>query len=145
MTDLATWIEQNAYELIIAASETLSQNSLLQSHAAEAVAAFYDALLRSAPTYDPTPLYTILFDWMETQSSPTGGDSSSLVPLVAQLIASTGQQIYSLAHPEEAAALFYAADSIFTDALVFMAQVEAEDMLITAHEQQNRRKKRLNA
>lgn len=137
-TDLATWIEQNAYELIIAASETLSQNTLLQSHAAEAVAAFYDALLRSARTFDPTPLYTILFDWVDVQSSPTGGESSSLVPLIAQLKASTGEQIFHLAAPEEAASLYYAADSIFTDALVFMASLEAEDMLITAHEQQKK-------
>jgi signal transduction histidine kinase len=137
-TDLATWIEQNAYELIIAASETLSQNTLLQSHAAEAVAAFYDALLRSARTFDPTPLYTILFDWVDGQSSPTGDETSSLVPVIAQLKATTGEQIFRLASPEEAVALYYAADSIYTDALVFMASLEAEDMLITAHEQQKK-------
>ena len=138
MTDLATWIEQNAYELIIAASETLSQNTLLQSHAAEAVAAFYDGLLRSARTFDPTPLYAIFFDWVDGRSSPTGDEASSLVPVIAQLKSTTNEQIFQLAHPEDAAALYYAADSIFTDALVFMASLEAEDMLITAHEQQKK-------
>lgn len=142
-TDLATWIEQNAYELIIAASETLSQNTLLQSHAAEAVAAFYDALLRSARTFDSTPLYAILFDWVAVRSTPTGDESSSLVPVIAQLKATTGEQIFRLSAPEEAAALYYAADTIYTDALVFMASIEAEDMLISAHEQQKRAERQI--
>lgn len=143
MVDLATWIEQNAYELIIAASETLSQNTLLQSHAAEAVAAFYDALLRSARTFDSTPLYAILMDWVAVRSSPTGEELSSLVPVIAQLKATTGEQIFSLAAPAEAAALYYAADTIYTDALVFMASIEAEDMLITAHEQQKKAQRQI--
>jgi signal transduction histidine kinase len=143
MVDLATWIEQNAYELIIAASETLSQNTLLQSHAAEAVAAFYEALLRSARTFDSTPLYAILMDWVAVRSSPTGEELSSLVPVIAQLKATTGEQIFRLAAPEEAAALYYAADNIYTDALVFMASIEAEDMLITAHEQQKRAERQI--
>ncbi|MFO7320960.1 MAG: HAMP domain-containing sensor histidine kinase [Chloroflexota bacterium] len=138
MTDLATWIEQHANALIIAASETLSGNELLQAHAVQAVEAFYDALLRSARTFDPTPLYTMLFDWVDARSSPMDEDTASLMPVLAQLKAVTGEQIYRLARPEEAAALYYAADTIFTDALVFLAAIEAEDLLITARDQLKR-------
>src|SRR5690606_29905 len=138
MADLATWIEQHANALIIAASETLSGNELLQAHAVQAVEAFYDALLRSARTFDPTPLYTMLFDWVDARSSPMDEDTASLMPVLAQLKAVTGEQIYRLARPEEAAALYYAADTIFTDALVFLAAIEAEDLLITARDQLKR-------
>lgn len=137
MTDLATWLERNTDALIAASSEALSQNALLQSQVVQAVEAFYDALLRSARAYDPTPLYTVLFDWVNARSSPIDEDTSSLMPALAQLKAITGEQIYRLAQAD-AAALYYAADSIFTDALVFLAAIEAEDLLITARRQLDR-------
>jgi signal transduction histidine kinase len=126
MVDLASWIEANADELIRSATETLSQNQQLQLQAVAAVEMFYDALLRSARTYDPTPLYKILFDWADTKTGPIGEESASLVPVLAQLKLAMSEQIYRLCAPDEAIGLLPAADAIYTDALVFLSSIEAE-------------------
>src|SRR5215216_4922927 len=134
MADLASWIDDNADTLIRSATETLSQNRQLQRQAVEAVEAFYGALLRSTRTYDPTPLYKILFDWVDTKSGPIGEESASLVPVLAQLKLAMSEQIYNLCLPDEAIALLISADSIYTDALVFLSSVEAEALSIRANE-----------
>src|SRR5690348_6384305 len=113
MADLATWIEANADRLIHAATETLSENEQLKTQVAEAVGAFYDALLRAARTYDPTPLYKILFDWVDSASGPIGEDISSLVPVLARLKQATGDQILQLNTAEDAIPLLLTADAIY--------------------------------
>src|SRR5688500_14508407 len=102
MTNFARWIEANAAELTLAATETLSQNELLQSQVAESVEAFYEALLRSASTFDPTPLYKVLFDWVDARSGPIGEENASLVPVLAQLKLATSDQIFRLCSHEVA-------------------------------------------
>ncbi len=135
MADLATWIEAHAADLLRAATQTLSENAALQSQAAQTVEAFYDALLRSARSYDPTPLYSILFDWVDARSGRAIEESPSMVPILAQLKKVTGEQILRLAQPKDAGALYIAADHIYSDALVFLASVEAEDLTLTAQAQ----------
>jgi signal transduction histidine kinase len=134
MVDLASWIEANADELIRSATETLSQNQQLQMQAVEAVEMFYDALLRAARTYDPTPLYKILFDWADTKSGSIGEESASLVPVLAQLKLAMSEQVYQLCTPDAAIGLLLAADSIYTDAMVFLSSIEAEALSIRANE-----------
>jgi signal transduction histidine kinase len=143
MADLASWIEANAERLIHATTEALSENELLKSQVAEAVGAFYDALLRSARTYDPTPLYKILFDWVDSASGPIGEDISSLVPVLARLKQATGDQILQLNAPEDAIPLLLTADAIYTDALVFLSAIEAEALMVDASQRQKSLEKQI--
>ncbi len=135
MIDAGAWIQGNADALIQATTEALSNNRMLQTQVADAVDTFYKALLRAVVTYDPTPLYTVLFDWVEARTGPIDEDSSSLMPVLARIKQATAEQIIRRCAADDAVRLLLTLDRIMTDALVFLAQVEAETLMAATRAQ----------
>jgi signal transduction histidine kinase len=129
MTNLAAWLEANRSYLIDAMTVTLSSNVVLQTQVSRAVRAFHDDLAQAAITYSATPLYNILMDWVEARSIPTDEDPLSLMPILAKLKRTVNEHILKTCDTDTAISLLSAADNIFTDALVFVSQVEAEVLL----------------
>lgn len=129
MADLAQWLHNNLSVLIDAASAELSQDETLKSEVLDSVSAFYDGLLRSARLHSPTPLNTILIDWVESRSAPTEEEVAGLGAVMVTLKQVTWQQINFLCPPEEAIELLFASDQLFTEALLYLLQLETDAVL----------------
>lgn len=129
MSDLAVWLEQQRPVLIEAMTLTLSDNVVLQHQVAKAVKAFYDDLLRAAVSHSATPLYSLLMDWVEARSIPTDEDLVTLMPVLVKLKRTVSDHIIRSSDPDIAIELLSAADLVFSEALVFVSQVEAEVLL----------------
>ncbi len=135
MIDAGAWIQGNADALLQATTEALSNNRALQSHVLEAVDAFYKALLQAVVTYDPTPLYTVLYDWVEARTGPLDQDTASLMPVLARIKQATAEQIILRCEAADAVRLLLTVDRVMTDALVFLAQVETEALMAATRAQ----------
>ncbi len=129
MTNLAKWLDENLYTLIDAATAELSQDETLKSEVLESVSAFYDGLLRSAKFHSPTPLNTILIDWVESRSAPTEEELAGLGAVVVTLKQVTWQQINALCPRNEAIELLFASDQLFTEAMLYLFQLETDALL----------------
>jgi len=129
MADFAQWLESNLDVLIEAATAELSQDEALKSQVFESVGAFFDGLLRTARTHDPTPLNTILIDWVESRSAPTEEELAGLGAVLATLKQVTWQQIYQLCSPDEAVDLLFASDQILTEGLLYLSRLETDELL----------------
>jgi|FLYN01.1.fsa_nt_gi signal transduction histidine kinase len=129
MANLAQWLEENLSVLVDAATAELSQNEALKSEVFESVSAFYDGLLRSARLHSPTPLNTILIDWVESRSAPTEEEMAGLGAVLVTLKQVTWQQISLRCTPPEAIDLLFAGDQLFTEALVYLFQLETDALL----------------
>jgi signal transduction histidine kinase len=129
MADLAQWLEKNLHTLIDAATDELSQDETLKSEVLESVSAFYDGLLRSAKLHSPTPLNTILIDWVESRSAPTEEELAGLGAVVVTLKQVTWQQVNALCPPSEAMELLFTSDQLFTEAMLYLFQLEADVLL----------------
>lgn len=135
MIDAGAWIQGNADILIQATTEALSNNRAIQSQVSEAVDGFYRALLRAIVTFDPTPLYTVLFDWVEARTGPIDQDSASLMPVLARIKRAIAEQVIHHCEPEDAVRVLLTIDRVMTDALVFLAQVETETLMAATRAQ----------
>lgn len=129
MKDFAQWLDDNLTPLVEAATAELSQDETLKSEVVESVSAFYDGLLRSARLGSPTPLNTILIDWVESRSAPTEEELAGLGIVLVTLKQVTWQQINFLCPPDEAIELLFASDQLFTEALVYLFQLETDVLL----------------
>jgi signal transduction histidine kinase len=129
MTDFAQWLDDNLTTLVEAATAELSQDETLKSEVVESVSAFYDGLLRSARLGSPTPLNTILIDWVESRSAPTEEELAGLGIVLVTLKQVTWQQINFLCPPAEAVELLFTSDQLFTEALAYLFQLETETLL----------------
>ncbi len=129
MADLAQWLDDNLNTLVEAAIAELSQDETLKSEVLESVSAFFDGLLRSARLHSPTPLNTILIDWVESRSAPTEEELAGLGIVLVALKQVTWQQINLLSLPGEAVELLFASDQLFTEALIYLFQLETDTLL----------------
>jgi len=129
MADLAQWLDENLNRLIDAATAELSQDEALKSEVLESVSAFYDGLLRSARLHSPTPLNTILIDWVESRSAPTEEELAGLGAVMVTLKQVTWQQISLLCSPHEATEFLFSSDQLFTEALLYLFQLETDSLL----------------
>jgi signal transduction histidine kinase len=129
MADFAQWLDDNLTRLVDAATAELSQDETLKSEVVESISAFYDGLLRSARLGFPTPLNTILIDWVESRSAPTEEELAGLGIVLVTLKQVTWQQINFLCPPEEAVEFLFASDQLFTEALVYLFQLETDTLL----------------
>ncbi len=129
MTDLGQWIEANLDSLITAAVTHLSQDDRLKSQVTDSVEAFFDGLLRTTATNSLTPINTILIDWVEARSAPTDSELTSLVPVLANLKQVTWGQILELCPPNDAIYLLTEVDGIFTEAMIYLANLEGDALL----------------
>jgi len=126
---LSGWLESNTPILIEAAVLYLSEDELLKSQVIESVEVFFDGLLLTATRRDPEPLNTVLMRWVEARSAPTDVESTSLVPLLAALKEVLWRTILELCSLDQAIRLLTDMDVIFTDAMIFLSQIEGNSLL----------------
>lgn len=129
MTDLSTWLGENMEVLVEAAAARLSQDATLKSQVTESVEAFFDGFTRSLISQDLTPLNVILIDWVEARSAPSSSELSSVVPVLATFKEVIWGQILERCTPDQAVRLLVQADAIFTDALIYLSNLEGDTLL----------------
>ncbi|MEP7287947.1 MAG: HAMP domain-containing sensor histidine kinase [Chloroflexota bacterium] len=129
MDDLAQWIIEHGDALIQAASAELASDESLRATVEESIAAFYEALARTADIENMVPLHAILIDWVEARSAPTDEEPTGLLPVLATLKRVAWHQICQFATPAEAVDLLLASEEIFTDAATYLASLEVEALL----------------
>lgn len=129
MANLSEWLRRNQNSLIEAAVARLSQDEGLKSQVLESVEVFFDGLIHSVTANSPTPLNTILGDWVESRSAPTASESTSLVPVLATLKKVTWEQILERSPLDQAVQLLVDSDTIFTDAITYLSNQEDKSLL----------------
>lgn len=129
MVELARWLEQHFNTLVHTAVGELSENEDLRSQVTESVEGFFDGLLRAARSANPTLLHVVLVDWVEARSAPTEDEPSGLVPVLATLKQVTWKHIQVSVPPDEGVDLLLTSDALFTEALTYLARLEAGALL----------------
>jgi signal transduction histidine kinase len=129
MASLADWLEEHFNDLVQDAVAELSENETLRSQVQESVEGFFDGLIRVARTGNPTLLDVVLLDWVEARSAPTEDEPSGLLPVITTLKRVTWQRIQELCPPPEAVELLVASDTIYNEALNYVARLETDAML----------------
>lgn len=129
MADWAQWLEQNLGTLVDAATAELSHDETLKSEVLDSVSAFFDGLLRSAKSDSPTPLNTVLIDWVESRSVLTAEEIAGLGAVLVTLKQVTWQQISYLCPLGEAIELLFASDQLFAEALLYLFRLETDVFL----------------
>lgn len=129
MTNLSAWLEENMAALVEAAVARLSQDAALKSQVVESVEAFFDGFIRALVVQDMTPLNVILIDWVEARSAPSSSELTSVVPVLATFKEVIWGQILERCIPEQAVRLLVQADGIFTDALIYLSNLEGDALL----------------
>lgn len=138
MTDLVQWLDAHTDTLVSAAAASITTDAALRDQTVQAMVAFFDALRRAGDSRDPTPLYTLLVDWVESRRLAPMDDSASFVPVLARIKAVTRNHILHNPKQADAVSLYGELDEVLSDALVFLAAVEAEDLMLTSQEQLRR-------
>jgi signal transduction histidine kinase len=129
VADLAYWLSTNVEALVEAATEKLAPNETLKAQVVESIEAFYDSLMRAVHFNDPTHLYPLLVDWVETRSAPTDDDPTVMLPILAKLKQATQEQIRLRCTPEEAVDLLMAVSSLLDDVMTRLAGLETESLV----------------
>ncbi|MBZ0282766.1 MAG: HAMP domain-containing histidine kinase [Anaerolineae bacterium] len=129
MANLGAWLEENIANLVEVAVARLSQDAALKSQAVESVEIFFDGFIQTLVSQNPTPLNVILIDWVEARSAPSSSELTSVVPVLATLKEVTWAQILERCPPEQAVQLLVQADAIFTDALIYLSNLEGDSLL----------------
>lgn len=128
-TDLSSWLGIHIHVLIESAVLRLSQDEILKSQVVESVEVFFDGFLQSAMLQDVGSLNTVLSQWVETQSTPTETDFTSLVPVLATLKEVIWGKIVELCDGEQAIYLLTGVDAIFTEAMIYLSRLETDALL----------------
>lgn len=129
MADLAYWLSNNVKALVEEATEILAPSETLKEEVIESIEAFFDSLLRAVHFNDPSLLYPLLVDWVETRSAPTDDDPTVMLPVLAKLKQATQEQIRQRCSPEEAVDLLLALDGILADVMTKLASLETEALV----------------
>jgi signal transduction histidine kinase len=129
VTDLAYWLSANVEALVEAATETLAPSETFKAQVVESIEAFFDSLLRAVHFNDPSLLYPLLVDWVETRSAPTDDDPTVMLPVLAKLKQATQEQIRVRCVPEEAVDLLLALDGILAAVMTKLAGLETEALV----------------
>lgn len=129
MADLAEWLSSNIDVLVEAATEKLAPSETLKAQVVESIEAFYDSLMRAIHFNDPTLLYPLLVDWVETRSVPADDTPAVMLPIVAKLRQATQEQIRLRCVPEEAVDLLIALNTILDEVMTRVATLETESMV----------------
>jgi signal transduction histidine kinase len=127
----STWLEANADTLIDTAAHELSSDAKVRPQVAEAIGAFFDGMARAAKLNDITQLHVVLVDWAEARSMPIADEPSMLISLLSTIKRVMWEYIRVRCAPSEAINLLFASDHLFTEALHYLAQQEAEALVNT--------------
>ncbi|MBL8161893.1 MAG: HAMP domain-containing histidine kinase [Anaerolineae bacterium] len=129
MPTLSQWLDTNLSALVDTAATRLSQDEALKSQVTESIEEFFHGLIRALDSQSITPLNVILIDWVESRSAPTSVDTTSLVPVVSTLKQVLWEQILERCPPAQAIKLLTEADAAFTEAIIYLANLESEALL----------------
>ena len=129
MLNLSEWLQHNQTELVDTAVIRLAQDVTLQSQIIDSVESFFDGLLRSVKAQSAMPLNVIMIDWLEARSAPSTSELTSLVPLLATLKQVIWEQILQRCSPEQALALLSEMDALFTETMIYLANLENDTLL----------------
>lgn len=143
MSELSSWLSANLDTLISTAASRLAQRESLQSEVTESVEAFFDGLARTILTQSPTPLNTILIDWVESSSAPSDVEMTSFAPVLTVLKQVTWEQLLQSLPSEEAVHLLLALDQVFTDAFVYLSRLEGDALIARMRDQLQQAEKRI--
>ena len=129
MRDLQQWLETNTDALIDNAVIRLSEDETVKIQITDSVRVFFDALSRSAQTNALTPISTILTDWVKGRSTQTDGEVMSLLPLLVTLKQVMWSHVLETCRPEEAIPILTDSDLVFTEAMLYLENLENDSLL----------------
>src|SRR6476620_10432873 len=142
MSDLRYWLETYSDALIENAVIRLSQDETVKLQIADSVRVFFDAFAQTAQINALTPVSTILGGWVKGRSTQTDGEVMSLLPLLVTLKQVMWSLVLETCPPEDAIAILTDSDLIFTDAMIYLENLEndslLEDMRRQLHKAQTR-------
>ena len=132
---LMAWLQQHHTNLVEATVLRLSADDSLKMQAADIVGQFFQGLVEVAMTGQMTPVFTILDHWVASRSAPTEGELTRLMPVLASIKEANNEQVRRYCQPAEAVELLNALDIIYMQAVVYLAQYEADALLMDMYAQ----------
>jgi signal transduction histidine kinase len=143
MADLKEWLALYSETVIQNAVIRLSEDETVKLQVADSVRAFLAALSQSAETNRLDPVSSILVDWVQGRSVSTDGELYSLLPLVITLKQVIWQAILDTCSTETALYVLTENDSIFTEAITYLASLENAALVNNMRDQLHRAQTRV--
>lgn len=129
MDYLANWLEVHTPLLVATAVNSLAQSDELRATVVESTEAFYDGLLRTLRLDNAIPLNLILLDWVEARSAPTDEELAGLLPVLTTLKEVTWSIMCDRAPAEYLIDWLTGLEHVFSQAMAYLANLEAEAVL----------------
>jgi signal transduction histidine kinase len=132
MTTLLDWLIQQDDHLIRAAALALTADETLRKTVEMSIIAFYQGVQFWVEADDLSKVKVVLTDWVSSRSLETGGEQTSMIPILNTLKRVTWRSLIETLSVDEAIAHLEVIEELFSEATQFVARLETEQTLRNA-------------